>query len=152
MIGRICNLQLLLGLATAIFLGSDFRGKHDHILLSQFWDYPYLVGQIPVFISHRNRVVQLYIRAEISLYIASYDSKGNGGGILTRLQTDCPEQVIVKVVLRSTACLPVCPDIRPPSGPSQRCHSYVKVPQDSLPYLTVLFRLSSLFVAGLRRR
>jgi hypothetical protein len=115
--GRICNLLYLLGLASAVPLGSESHGTQDHILLSQFfrlpqpggpgpciyipqeqsvpvipagtgfpfhhflrlaglqWSYsntppqglgrplifsPNLKGQVPVFISPRNRVAQLY--------------------------------------------------------------------------------------------
>jgi hypothetical protein len=32
----ICNLQFLLGLASAVFLGFESRWNHDHIVLSQF--------------------------------------------------------------------------------------------------------------------
>jgi hypothetical protein len=35
-----------------------------------------------------NRVAQLYSRALGSLYVASCESQGYGGGILTRLHTD----------------------------------------------------------------
>jgi hypothetical protein len=49
------------------------------------WDSPNLEGQVPVFISPRNRVAQLYPRALGSLFVASYDSQGSGGGILTHL-------------------------------------------------------------------
>jgi hypothetical protein len=51
------------------------------------WDSPNLEGLIPVFISPRNRVAQLYPRALGSLCVASYDSQGYGGGILTHLHT-----------------------------------------------------------------
>jgi hypothetical protein len=34
--GRVCNLLLLQGLASAVPLGSESRGTRDHILLSQF--------------------------------------------------------------------------------------------------------------------
>jgi hypothetical protein len=44
---------------------------------------PNLEGQVPVFISSRNRVVQLHPRTLGSLYVASYDSQAYGGGILT---------------------------------------------------------------------
>jgi hypothetical protein len=37
-------------------------GLDDHILLSQIRDSPNLEGQVPVFISPRNRVAQLYPR------------------------------------------------------------------------------------------
>jgi hypothetical protein len=51
------------------------------------WDTPNLEGQVPVFKSPRNRVAQLYPRAPGSLYVASYESQGCGGGILTSLHT-----------------------------------------------------------------
>jgi hypothetical protein len=44
-----------------------------------------LEGQVPVFISQRNRVAQIYPEALGSLFVASYDSLGYGGGIRTRL-------------------------------------------------------------------
>jgi hypothetical protein len=37
--GQVCRLQLLLALASAIFLASESRGTRDHILLSQIWDF-----------------------------------------------------------------------------------------------------------------
>jgi hypothetical protein len=79
------RLQLLLSLPSAIILGSETRGTHDHILLSQIWDSPNLEGEVLVFISPRNRVAQLNPRALGSLPVASYDSQGYGGGIRTRL-------------------------------------------------------------------
>jgi hypothetical protein len=36
--GRVCRLHLLLVLASAVILGSESRGTHDHILLSQIQD------------------------------------------------------------------------------------------------------------------
>jgi hypothetical protein len=47
---RVCRLQLLLVLSSAVILGSEPRGTHDHILLSQIPDSPNLEGQVPVFI------------------------------------------------------------------------------------------------------
>jgi hypothetical protein len=44
-------------------------------------------GQIPVFISPRNMVAQLYPQALGTLFVASYDSKGYGGGIRSRHHT-----------------------------------------------------------------
>jgi hypothetical protein len=41
-------------------LGSESGGTYDHILLSQIRDSPDLERQVPVFISPRNRVAQLY--------------------------------------------------------------------------------------------
>jgi hypothetical protein len=82
---RVCRLQLLLALASTLILGSESLGVHDHILLSQIRDSPKLEGQVPVFISPRNRVAQLYSQALGSLFVASYDSQGYSGGIRTRL-------------------------------------------------------------------
>jgi hypothetical protein len=85
-----CRLQLLLVLASAVILRSEFRGTHDHILLSQIRDSSNLEGQVPMFISHRNRVAQLYLQGLGSLFIASYGSQGYSGGIHTRLtSTSC---------------------------------------------------------------
>jgi hypothetical protein len=39
-----------------------------------------------------NRVAQLYPRALGSLFVASYDSQGYGGGIITRLHTASQSQ------------------------------------------------------------
>jgi hypothetical protein len=73
-IAWVCHLRLLLALASAVILWSASRGTHDHILVSQIRDFPNLVVQIPVFISPRNRVVQLYPQALGSHFVASYDS------------------------------------------------------------------------------
>jgi hypothetical protein len=50
------------------------------VLLSQIQDSPSLEGQFPIFISPRNRVAQLYPQALNSLFVASNDSQGYGGG------------------------------------------------------------------------
>jgi hypothetical protein len=63
-----------------------------HILLSQVRDSPNLEDQVPVFMSPRDRVAQLYLQAPGSLFVASYDSQGYGGGVRTRLHmgfSDC---------------------------------------------------------------
>jgi hypothetical protein len=78
---RVCRLQLLLGLASEVILGSESRGTRDHILLSQIRDSPNLKGQVPVFICSRDRVAHLYPKALGSIFVASYDSQGYGGGI-----------------------------------------------------------------------
>jgi hypothetical protein len=41
------------------------------------WNSPNLQGQVPVFISPRNRVAQIYPRALGSFSVASYDSLGS---------------------------------------------------------------------------
>jgi hypothetical protein len=49
--GQASSLLLLFGLVSTVFLGSESRGTHDRILLSQFWNIPGLEDQVPVFIS-----------------------------------------------------------------------------------------------------
>jgi hypothetical protein len=68
--GRVCRLNLLLAFASAVILGSEFRGTRDHILLSQISDFP----------SRRLlRLAGLQWRYSspsphgISLFVASYD-------------------------------------------------------------------------------
>jgi hypothetical protein len=39
--GRICRLQLLLALASAVILWSEPLWTRDHILLPQIWDFPF---------------------------------------------------------------------------------------------------------------
>jgi hypothetical protein len=79
--GRVCRLQLMLALASAIILGSECRGTHDHILLSQIRDCPNMEGQVPVFISPRNRVARLYPQILDYFFVASYYSQGYGWGM-----------------------------------------------------------------------
>jgi hypothetical protein len=82
MTGWVCRLQLLLALVSAVIFGTESRGTHDHILLSQIRDSPNLEYQVPIFISPRNRVAQ----ALRSLFVASYHSQGYDGGIRTLLR------------------------------------------------------------------
>jgi hypothetical protein len=85
--GRVCNLLLPHSLASAVPLGSESHGTQHHILLYQFLRLPNLDAQVPVFISPRNRMAHLYSWALGALSVASYDSQGYGGGILTHLHT-----------------------------------------------------------------
>jgi hypothetical protein len=55
----VCCLQMLLVLTSTVILMSEFHGAHDHILLSQIQDSRNREGQVPIFISPRNRVAQL---------------------------------------------------------------------------------------------
>jgi hypothetical protein len=95
--GWACRLQLLLGFASAVILSYVSRRTHDNILLSQIRDSPNLEGQIPVFISPRNRVIQLYPQALCSHFVASYDSQGCGGSIRPRLHTGLRSEVLTPV-------------------------------------------------------
>jgi hypothetical protein len=71
------------GLASAVILGSESRGTHDHILLSQIRDSPNLEGQVPVFtrVCPRHWVARLYPQALGSIFVASYDLQGCSGCI-----------------------------------------------------------------------
>jgi hypothetical protein len=93
--GWFCCLQLLLVLASAVIVGSEFRENYDHILLSQIWDSPNLECQVPVFISPSNRVAPLYRQALVSIFVASYDSQGYGGGIRPRLHMGYSAGVLI---------------------------------------------------------
>jgi hypothetical protein len=62
---------MLLALISAVILRSESLGTHGHILLSQIRDFPNLKGQTLG-----------------SLFVASYDSQGYGGGIRPRPRTE----------------------------------------------------------------
>jgi hypothetical protein len=87
----VCRLQVMLALASTVIFGSESSGTHDHIFLSQIRDSPILGGHVPLFTSPRNRVAQLYSQALGSLFVVSYDSRGYGGGIRTRLHRGIPD-------------------------------------------------------------
>jgi hypothetical protein len=72
-----CHLQLLLVLASAVILGSEFLIR----------DSPNLGVRYPYLNPPRNRVAQLYPQVLGPLFVASYDSQGYGGSIRTRLHT-----------------------------------------------------------------
>jgi hypothetical protein len=60
----------------------------------------------------QERVAQLYPQSLVSLLVASYDSQGYGGGIGTRLQFGCPNNVFTKLFPSNScytaACLHSC--------------------------------------------
>jgi hypothetical protein len=63
--GWVCNLLLLLGNVSAVPLGSESHGTQDHILLSKFFRHPNMEGQVSVFISPRDRVVQSKVKVKV---------------------------------------------------------------------------------------
>jgi hypothetical protein len=77
-------------ICSAITQWSESHRTRNHTWLSHL-RLPNLEGQVPVFISPRNRVAQLYPRALDSLYVASCDSQGYGVGILTLRHTGGPD-------------------------------------------------------------
>jgi hypothetical protein len=60
---RVCSFQFLPGIANAGFLRPESHRTHEHILSCLFLRLPNLEGHVPVFVSPRNRVAQLYPRA-----------------------------------------------------------------------------------------
>jgi hypothetical protein len=72
--GWVSRLQLLLTFARAVILKSESSETHDHVLLSQIRDSPNLEGQVPVFISPRGRMAQVYTVTGLH-FVASYDSQ-----------------------------------------------------------------------------
>jgi hypothetical protein len=70
--GWVCLLYMLVALASIVFLGSESLGTCDHILLSQIF--------------------------ETSLFVASYDLQGHGGGIWSHLHTGV-NWTIIRVAL-----------------------------------------------------
>jgi hypothetical protein len=103
--GRVCSLQFLLVFASAVILGSESPGIHDNILLSQIQDSPNLDGQVPVFISLRNRVAQLYPQELGSLFLASYYSQDYCGGIRNCLRARIKDWVRVRITFQLTVSL-----------------------------------------------
>jgi hypothetical protein len=55
------------------------------IICCLLWDFPNLEGLVPEFISPMSRLAQLFPRTLGSIFVASYDSQGYSGGILTHL-------------------------------------------------------------------
>jgi hypothetical protein len=82
--GRVCNLRYNCFWALPEqWLLCRSPAELTAIFYCLIWDSPNLEGQVPVFISSRNRVAQLYPRALVSLFVASYDLQGYGGGLLS---------------------------------------------------------------------
>jgi hypothetical protein len=104
--GWACHFKLLLVLASAVILRLESRRTHDHILLSQIRDSHNLEGQVPVFISSRNNMAQLYPQALGSLLVASFDSQGYGGAIRPCLHMGA-SIYMSKSSLNTVACRPV---------------------------------------------
>jgi hypothetical protein len=85
--GQICNLLLLLVLASAVPLGSNPLEIQDHILLSQSLRLPQPGGPgAHIFIPQEQGCPDIPLGTGF-LSAASYDSQDYGGGILSCLHT-----------------------------------------------------------------
>jgi hypothetical protein len=85
--GWVCNLLLMLVLASAVPLGSESRWTQDHILFSQFLRLFQPGGPGPrIYISQEQGGPDISPGTGFPS-VASYDSQGYGGGILSRLHT-----------------------------------------------------------------
>jgi hypothetical protein len=93
-------------IASAFILGSESRGTRDHILRSQIRDYPNLEGQVPVFISPRNRVTRLYPQTLGSLFVASYDTQGAAVEVVEPASTRGTPSVLVVIHMYSLGVAP----------------------------------------------
>jgi hypothetical protein len=67
---RVCRLQLLLVLASAVILGSESHGTRDHTSLSQIRESPTWRARSPYLYLPRNRVTHLQPQALGSLFVA----------------------------------------------------------------------------------
>jgi hypothetical protein len=112
---------MLLGLARAVTLGSKSYRTHGYILLSLI-RLPNLEAQVPVFISPRNKVAQLYPRALGSLFVTSYDSQGVAD---LKLKLIYDRHSVGQSVLMSGAHL----------GPVTNFSFFLKFPSDSCSFV-----------------
>jgi hypothetical protein len=138
--GQVCNLQLLLGLASAVLLGSEFRGSDGQILLSEVSYSPSLVGKVTYLFPRKEGSPVLH-SIGWSKFLFDFATDGHSATsswsraafwspwpdskfflvfspYLCAPLTGCPSQVNVKVKanLRPTESQPVSSDVSPPSG------------------------------------
>jgi hypothetical protein len=98
--GRVCNLLLLLVLASAVP-----RDSRPYFIVLILQTPPTWRAKSLYLYPPRNRVAQLYPRALGSLSVASYDSQGYGGGILSRLHMGFPFMKSVTQYIYRTMCV-----------------------------------------------
>jgi hypothetical protein len=116
--GCVCNLlvQLLLGLARAVTLGSESRGTQDHILLSQFLRLVQSGVSGPCIYIPLEQVGPVIPPGTGFPFLASYDSQGYGG-----------IEVEVEVNLGPTVRRPVRLGVRHPSGTRDQFFFLLKI-------------------------
>jgi hypothetical protein len=161
--GWVYRLQLLLDLASAFILRSEFHGTHDYILVSQIRDSPNLEGQVPVFISLTNRVARFFCQSQCYIttdgqsaslfwYKASmcqsqsyFTTDGLPPISSSWHRAPCESRPDFFFQLNTCSYIPyvTSSDERMgllftiAAGPRQRIHSQVRVPQHSWPHFTL---------------
>jgi hypothetical protein len=97
----------MMGLSFTVTAGPrqrSFSGPSPAGLMTAFYCLgletpPTWRARSPYFISPRNRMARLYPQAMGSLFVASYDSQGYGGGIRLRLHTGLCRSVVSVLLL-----------------------------------------------------
>jgi hypothetical protein len=80
---RVCHLQLLLALASAVIFGSESRGTPNHVLLSQFLEFPF--RRLPQLAGLRWRIStppQHRIISVTEFWVLYYDRRSVGQSVL----------------------------------------------------------------------
>jgi hypothetical protein len=131
----ICNLlvQLLLGLARAVALGSQSRRTHDHIFFVLFETPPTWKARLGELYSVIPPGTGLPFRRFLRFAGLRWRySNPPPHGPTTSLKSKSKSaKVKVKVILRLTVSRPVCPVVRPPSGPVTNFSFSLKFSLDS---------------------
>jgi hypothetical protein len=84
--GRICNILLMLILNSAVCSGLSPMGFKTIFYCPNSWDSPNLESQVPVFISPRNMVAEIYHQSLGSFSVISYTLHGILSSLYTGLK------------------------------------------------------------------
>jgi hypothetical protein len=126
--GRVCHLQLLLALASAVILVSESLGTRDRILLCQIWDSPFLSLSLSLMLRPTvSRPVCLGIKHPSG----AYDQ------IFCRMEYGIRRTASGWSIWGTLSDEGTGLSFTIASGSSQRSHSLVRAPLDSRPYFTV---------------
>jgi hypothetical protein len=79
--GWVCNIWLMLGLTSAVSIGSEPRGSHDHALLSPFWHSQHW-GPGSCIYYHGNTVAKFHPKVSPTQIQVTYDWRSVGLSVL----------------------------------------------------------------------